>query len=388
MAKQQGEQKEKAERKTQRKRRGRGEGSIFFREDRKLWAASISDGQDEKGRRKRVTIFGKTKKIVREKLKEKLGSTVSLDAGKITVAQLMKQWLESKREKTAPRTHEDRERVVNAHLIPRKIGKVVLAKLTSRQVEAYYLEMSSDGVGATTARHAAKALTAALHYARKLGEITVSPATGVTLPPAPKREMLTLTGPQCKALLLASRGRPCYPIIALALGSGLRQGELLALSWEDIDLDKGTLTVRRSLCKTKAGGFELRVPKTQSSRRTIVLPAFAIEVMKEHRAAREAAGMLDVVCFTSRAGLFMPRSDLYAAFKRVCKRTTPALPAGLRFHDLRHTHASLLLSQGQSLRAVSNRLGHVDPALTLRVYAHVLPADDQQLADGVARIIG
>src|SRR5262249_50748930 len=164
-----------------------------------------------------------------------------------------------------------------------------------------------------------------------------------------------------------------YPLLAVALGTGCRQGEILALAWEDIDLQKATLTVRRCLSETKQG-FVLKEPKTACSRRTVTLPDFVVEALIEHKAAMLKAGLIASPVFCSRTGNYPFKRNLLRSFWAATKGANvqaaklpgeeaeaKTIPEGLRFHDLRHTSASLLLSQGQSLRAVSQRLGHSNP---------------------------
>jgi integrase len=276
---------------------------------------------------------------------------------------------------------------------------VKLAKLTALHVESLYADLHHDDVGPWAVRHAANALGAALNYAARLKLIQRNPAAAVPKPAEPKREMLCLTQEQARHFLQAFRGRSVYPLLAVALGTGCRQGEILALAWEDIDLQKGTLTVRRCLSETKQG-FVLKEPKTAASRRTVTLPAFVVEALIAHKAVALKAGLIAAPVFCARNGNHLYKRNLLRVFWAAVKggndqaaklpleqAELKTIPAGLRSHDLRHTSASLLLSQGQSLRAVSQRLGHSNPALTLKVYAHCLPSDDAQLAAGLARMM-
>jgi integrase len=172
--------------------------------------------------------------------------------------------------------------------------------------------------------------------------------------------------------------------------------------------------VRRSLAQTD-GGFLLKEPKTAASRRTITLPGLAVSVLTEHKATALKTGLLGAPVFCTRAGNWLLKRNVLRVLRAVIRRanTPPGkinkggrpkkgaaprpkeefemlklIPAKLRFHDLRHTVASILLSQGQSVRAVSQRLGHSNPALTLRVYAHCMPSDDPQLAAALNKMLG
>jgi integrase len=386
--------------KKNRKRRGRGEGSVFERDDGQ-WVGSVSMGYLESGKRKRRTVYGETKQAVLDKLDRLRGDARAgnlPDAGSLTVGQLLDRWLQSNKPKMGVRTFEEREKTVASHVRPR-LGALKLAKLTTLHVESFYADLHNDNVGPWAVRHAANALGAALNHACRLKLIPSNPAAAVPKPAEPKREMLCMTQEQARHLLAASRCRTVFPLLAVAIGTGCRQGEILALTWEDIDLRKGTLTVRRCLSETKQG-FILKEPKTAASRRTVTLPDFVVEALVEHKAAMLKAGLIASPVFCSRTGNHLFKRNLLRSFwAAVQGADTQAaklppeqagaltIPAGLRFHDLRHTSASLLLSQGQSLRAVSQRLGHSNPALTLKVYAHCLPSDDAQLAAGLARMM-
>ncbi len=384
-----------------RKRRGRSEGSVFLREEDQRWVGSVSLGYDGNGKRKRRTVYGATKQEVLEKLDRLRGDARAgnlPDAGGITVGQLLDRWLQTNKQKMGVRTFEEREKTVANHIRPR-LGSLKLAKVTALHVESFYAELRGDNVGGWAIRHAANALGAALNYACRLKLIPSSPAAAVPKPAEPKREMLCLTQDQSQLLLSASRGRAVYPLLAVALGTGCRQGEILALAWEDIDLRKGTLSVRRSLSETKQG-FILKEPKTAASRRTVTLPGFAVEALLKHKAEMLRSGLTAAPVFCSRGGNYLYKRNVLRAFRAAVNGANalaaglPApeaeakgIPSRLRFHDLRHTVASLLLSQGQSLRAVSQRLGHSNPALTLKVYAHCLPSDDAQLAASLSRMM-
>lgn len=358
------------------------------------WVGSVSLGYAADGKRKRKTVYGATKGEVLAKL-DALRASARVGnlphVGSLTVGQLLSRWVESSKPGSATRTHEERERLVNTHLLPR-LGGVKLSALNSLHVEGFYADMRRDGVGGWAVRHSADALGVALNHAVRLKLISSNPAAAVGKPRPPAREMLFLTDGQAKRVMATAVGKPIAPLIVIALGSGCRQGELLALTWDDIDTRAGTLTVRKALSRTKAG-FVVKVPKTPQSRRTIRLPAFAVQALAAHKVAMMKAGRIAGPVFCTRTGGHLDKKNVLRAFRAVVKRVPNVegekpVPPKLRFHDLRHTHASILLSKGHSLRAVSQRLGHANPNMTLRVYAHVLPTDDEQLAAGLERMIG
>lgn len=387
-----------------RKRRGRAEGSIFFREADQQWVGSVSLGYDGNGKRKRRTVYGKTKAEVAEKLRklqnDAADGTMS-DSGKLTVGEFVQRWLDNTaRSSVRPTTYARYEQIARLH-VKELLGGVRLGQLRAMHVEGFYAAMQSRGVTAWTRRAAGQLLTAVLRHAVRLKLIPFNPAADVAKARPDEKEMHFLTEPQTRQFLRAAKTCRLSAIFAVAIGTGMRQGELLGLRWDDIDFDAGTVAVQRSLAQLK-GGFLLKEPKSKRSRRTVTLPGFALDALRDHRAAMLKEGNIAAPVFCTRTGQFIGKSNLIRqVFKPVIRRanaeaTTSAAATGktsellpdIRFHDLRHTHATALLSRGHSLKAVSQRLGHASVELTLRVYAHVLPTDDQTLAESLDRMVG
>jgi integrase len=181
----------------------------------------------------------------------------------------------------------------------------------------------------------------------------------------------------------------------------MRQGELLGLQWSDIDFQSGTVTVARTLGIVK-NQFVVKEPKSKRSRRTIMIPAFVGAALQTHRAAMLAEGNIANRVFCTRSGRFITKSNLTRqVFRPILKaanasalakaeklQTEPGLLPEIRFHDLRHTHATMLLARENSVKAVSQRLGHASIEITLKHYAHVLPEDDSALANDVQKMFG
>lgn len=378
----------KRERNPKRARRGRGEGSVFERPDG-LWVGAASFGLNGSGKRIRRTVYGSTKAEVQSKLMQlRMESSAGHipEAGVMSLAQLLDQWMRSSEGTISTRTLEERERLIRNH-IRDAIGGVPVSKLNAVHISGFYADLRRRKVGATTIRSVADVLSIVLNYAVRLRIIPANPSKAVPKPKLPKRDMLVLDEEQVKVVLAAARESNQAALVSLALGTGARQGELLALTWPDVDLRKGTVAINKSLSQTKAG-FIVKEPKTPSSRRVIKLPEFAVEALRAHRPAIAAGASAPVFC--TRTGGYMDKKNVLRAFRGIVKAANLILPEGcreiparLRFHDLRHTVASLLLSKGHSLKAVSQRLGHANPVMTLRVYATAMPGDDAKLADGL-----
>jgi integrase len=340
------------------------------------WTGVISFGYTPDGKRRRKKVHGATKREVLEKLKKLPGQQAG-EPCTLTVGEYLHRWLENTaREKVGPTTYPRYKQVVEHQIVP-YLGGIALVKLGPLDVEDFYAEMKQKGVPQASRRQAALVLTNSLRHAVKVGHIKTLPTAGVTKPKLADREMQVLQDDQVRVFLAAARRSRHYALFALAVGTGLRRGELLALHWPGLDLDAGTVTVRRTLVMV-GEEFILKEPKTKASRRTITVPAFALEALREHRKKMEARGFTDKAVFCNCYGGFIRGHNLLRnSFQPILVRA--GLPK-LRFHDLRHTHASALISKGYSIKAVSQRLGHSDVSTTLRVYAHVLPGDDARLA--------
>lgn len=369
------------------RRRGYGEGSVFQRADGR-WCGVVSLGYGGDGKRRRKVVYGDTKTGVQQELR-KLQTSADAgtlgDAGRLTVGEWMTRWLENAvRPRVRANTYQRYEILVRLNIIA-LLGGVPLAKLRAPHVEGFYAAMERRGDSADARKRTGTVLTNALRHAVRLKLIPFNPASDVVKAKPENREMLFLNEGQVRQFLGAAQGNRLYALFALAVGSGMRQGELFALKWADIDLDAGTVSVQRSVAEVK-GEFVVKEPKSRSGRRTITLPPFAVDALRQHRAAMLAEGNIAAPVFCTGNGNYISKSNMIRkAFKPVLKRA--GLP-DIRFHDLRHTHASLLLSQGQSIKAVSHRLGHSKADVTLRVYAHVMPADDKKLAEGLNRLFG
>jgi integrase len=380
-----------------RSRRGRGEGGVYQRSDG-LWVGSLSLGQTGSGKRKRRTVYGKTKNAVLAKLdslrgKVRAGSLA--DTGKLTVGQVLDLWLASLKSRSDAKTYQSRETSVRVHLRPR-VGGTRIDRLSAIHVEALAVELADDKVGPGAARAALDVLDSALSFAAKRDLIPSNPFRKVDKPRPKKREPLFLTVGQARAVRECPARPPTHALVVTALGTGLRSGELLALQWPDVDLDAATLTVRRALSPTKDDPKRIKEPKSKASRRTVGLPPFVVKALRELRVYRDRLEIQSDYVFVTRSGELLDRGNVLKAWRKLVgrvndqltKRQLPLIPAAIRFHDLRHSHASILLSEGHSLKAVSRRLGHASAVITLSTYSHVMPDDDSKLTTGIGALLG
>ena len=364
-------------------RRGRGEGSITRRADGR-WMARVDLGWQD-GKRRRKTLYGRTKREVQDKLRETLHRTekgLPPIPEQETVGAFLRRWLEIVRGKVRPRTHKSYEQVVRIHLEP-GIGRVRLAKLTPLDVSAWFESRHAAGVGGRTIHYARAVLRAALNQALKW-ELVSRNVASLTDPPRYRaREIAPLTPEQTRKFLAAVAGHRLEALFTVAVGLGLRLGEALGLPWDAVNLDAGTLSVRQTL---ERAGKQPRFgePKSARGRRTITLPRIVTAALRKHRTRQLQERLISGerwndsgLVFTTEAGAPLDGCNINRTFKAVLRRA--GLPA-IRYHDLRHTAATLLLAQGVDPRTIMETLGHSQISLTLNTYAHVVPALQRKAA--------
>jgi integrase len=307
------------------------------------------------------------------------------DPGQLTVADYLSRWLEhAHRPKVQPTTYFSNEPRFRLHLIPR-LGHVRLAKLSPLHVEQLYAGMHEAGHSVQERHKCGKLLRAALAHAVRTGVMSNNPALRVPLPRAPKREMHVYDAEQATKFLAAARVDRLYGLYVLALDTGCRQGELFALTWPDFDFTTGSVLVQRGLEEIK-GRHRLKEVKTAHARRRIDLSKFAQGVIHEHRKRMLAEGHIDGPVFCDSRGGWLRKSNVQrTSFELIIKRAE--LPK-IRFHDLRHTCATLLLLGDVNPKIVSERLGHSTIQLTLDTYTHVLPTMQRKAAERMDRFFG
>lgn len=361
----------------------------FQQRGKNKWEITISLGRDpvntDKYLRHTETVHGTRSQAqarVRQLLVD-LGKGVQPQPGKVLVADLLKRWLAGYvSNKCGRRTREGYESIVKHHLIP-GLGSIPLKKLTAQQVNEYLAralkEGHANGKGALqprTVHHHFRVLSEALKYGYKHGLIGRNVCEMADPPRPRKKAMRTLTVEEVSALLKAAKDTDLYPLIFTALRSGLRQGELLGLRWRDLNLDLLSMSVCQTLCK-RNGVCEFKEPKSDHSRRKVdMTPALAL-FLRQYKAEQEAqchqVGTTlkpDDLVFCNLQGNPLDPGTVTHHFARTARK---AGLGGVRFHDLRHTFASLMLLGGVNPKTVSEALGHASPAFTLQVYSHLLP---------------
>jgi len=357
-------------------KRANGEGSVYRRKSDGRWVGSLSlpDGT-------RKVVYGKKQSEVIAKIDEALHDLRrgTLTTGpNVTVQEYMEQWLEEIHKPTVKlSTHKNyRELLVN-YIVP-GLGRIKLHALTPQQVQAFYSKKLSDGLSPKTINNIHGLLHKALSNAVKWNMLPRNVCDAVTPPRIPRKEKTVLTIEQAYTLLRQLKNHRMEALFTLAVVTGMRCGELLALRWQDIDLANGSLHVKRTVNYMKGYGHVESEPKTVKSRRQIRLPLFVVEVLLRHRTRQEEQRRASAdawierdLVFTTAQGNYIALTTLRRAFNSVLKQA--GLPH-MRFHDLRHSAATILLSRGTHPKVVQEILGHSQIAMTLDVYSHVLPS--------------
>ncbi len=360
---------------------GNGEGSIYphKRNGKKVGYRGAYVVYTSTGPKRRY-VTGKDRNEVRQKLTKAMADRDGgfiFDDGGVTVGQYVERWLkDSVRGTVRQSTFETYEYMVYPHIVP-ALGRVKLKALTPVHVRSFYREKLDGGLSNATVGKMRVMFQKALDQAVSDGLIPRNVAKGIRLPQGKKKEIQPLSPEQARALIETAHGDRLEALYVLAVATGLREGELLALRWEDVELEDAVLRVRRTLTRTK-GKIDVGPPKTKSSSRSVGLTARAVEALRGHLARQleemERVGSLyrpgGLVFANEVGGVINPSNLRNRSFKALLNRA--GLPP-IRFHDLRHTCATLLLSRNVNPKIVSEMLGHASIAITLDTYSHVLP---------------
>jgi integrase len=349
------------------------------------------------GRRARTWVYGKTQKEAASKLAaarraHELGLTPGLE--RLAIAEYLRDWLTAARPTIRPATYLSYRTIVDVHLIP-ALGRVRVVRLTPGEVETMLAGKLAAGLSPRRVQLIRATLRRALARAEKHGIVGRNVAALADGPAQIRREVQPLSPVETRAFLEHVRGHRLEGLFVTAIGTGMRQGELLGLSWADLalDADPPVLTVRHALQRVE-GRLVLVEPKSSAGRRVVTLPAFVVRSLREHRRRqleeRVALGPLwagnafDAV-FVSEIGTPLDGTNVLRQFQRLL------VAAGLprkRFHDLRHGLASAMLAQGVAPRVVMETLGHSTIALTMNTYSHVIDAARRDAADRIDAFLG
>ncbi len=383
-------------RRTLGKKKANGEGSVARYKDGR-WCARHTFHLPG-GRPLRKAFYGRTKAEALAKRTKAVADyrdgRLVLDQEKLTLGEHLTRWLEeSVRGNVRPRTLDNYRLQVERHISP-ALGSVKLKDLSPAHVQRLIRDKLDSGLSPASVRYVHAVLRRALRQAVRWGLAPRNAAEAVDLPKLVRKEARALSPEEARRFLAACSGERLEALYVLGVTSGLRQGELLGLKWEDVDLDRGTLLVRRQIQRMRDGSGLAFLPlKNPESRREVALGPMAVSALRKHRARQAEEKLMLGSLYDDRGLIFTTGHGTPLEATNVVDRSFKPLlrAAGLpdiRFHDLRHTCATLMLSMGLSPKVAQERLGHADVSVTMGIYSHVTPETRREAAGAIEDLLG
>jgi len=351
------------------------------------WRLKFDAGRDPAtGRRitKFVTLHGGRKEAQAQasKILASVAGGMAVDPSTETVAQFIERWLADWADSNVGNTTFTRYAALLRKHVAARVGSVPIQKLQAAHLQQVYAAMAHAGLSDRTRLHAHRVVSTMLKHATQWGIVPRNVANMVDAPRVKGRELEILTPAQVQQVLEALRGKPLYLIALLMLASGLRRGEALAVRWQNVDLDAGTLRVTQAFEQTKRGGLRIKEPKTRHGRRAVTLPPSTVAELRAHRKTQQELRLF--LGIGGKAELVFDHPDGSPLSPDVVTHQwhTAMKAAGLKatLHSLRHTHASTLIASGLDVLTISRRLGHATPVLVLTTYGHLFKPDDRAAA--------
>ena len=381
-------------------KRKNGTGTLRERSDGR-WEGRIIIGYDDNGKPKTKSVFGHSKSECTKKLKELQNSSFYI-TGKLptqakstmSFGEWMDLWYQNYcKHNLRETTQSGYENRIYNHIIP-NLGRIQLDQLTQSDLQEYYMRLKTEGrlrlvdqhgsgVSDRLVRACHASCRMALDKATKEGLIATNPAIGCKLPPKKVKEMQVLTHEEMQRFLIQAKHDGVFEMYVLVLSTGLRRGELVGLQWKDLNVQTGELRIERQVARVK-GELKTSIPKTKSSIRTIVLPPSIVKILENYRPSTNESKWMFPSPVKSEDSPRDP-TNIYKKMQRVLER---AECKKIRFHDLRHTFATMALEHGMDIKTLSTMIGHVSSATTLDIYSHITTEMQIKAAQSIDKGIG
>ncbi len=371
------------------------EGTII-RRGKRSWRIKYDLRRDETGARRiaYATVKG-TRADAQKELRRRLTALdrgVYVDPSALTVADYLDSWLADVAPASVGPKALERYRGLCKNQIKPHLGSIQLQRLRPADISGWLQALGKTGISVGSIRLAHTVLRTALAHAAAVEIVERNVASIIKPPTVPRAEVEILNAEQIADVLRKLEGHSIYPIVALAIGTGARRGELAGLRWSDIDFDAAMVRIQRAIEKTTSS-IRVKAPKSAAGRRTVSLPTFAVDALRDHRRQTlelrfaTGAGALpaDAPVFGDLDGNWPNPQSITEHWRAAVK--SRALPK-VTLHALRHSHASALIAGGLDVVTVSRRLGHASPALTLSVYSHLFTNKDAEAAAAIDAALG
>lgn len=405
------------------KERGNGEGTLYKRKDGK-WVSQVTVGFEPKtGKPIRKTFTGNTRAEAAKQMNEVVASLnkgIYIEQSKVTLETWLKGWLKGRKPHIEESSWNNYEMFSRLHIIP-EIGHITLNALKTRHIQELLNSKiesgrvdGKGGLSPRTVKYVYQTLHASLEQAVKERQLVYNPAEHVELPKQVKMEMRPFTEDELSRFFTAAKGNRFFTLFVLAVASGMRRGELLALTWDNICFQEGLIDVKKQLVRSKEHGLIIKGLKTKKSRRTIEVSKDVMEMLKDHKKKQNEKKLLlgphyhqehDLVFATDDGKPIDPKNMVTRHFDKVIERhnknvdkkakekgsspdeiTIQKIPK-IRFHDLRHTYATLSIEQGIDLATVSKNLGHSSYAITADTYSHMTAKIKSDAAEKICAVV-
>lgn len=362
------------------------------KKDGNSWYYVFTIGKGADGRRIQKKKRGfKTKKEAEKALAEAINAVnqgTYVEPSKLLFREYLDQWFLTKQKSIGIQTSKVYKNYLQGRIIP-SLGEYPLSKLTTMQLQAYVNSLSDEGLSSSTIKKIHEIIRNSLGHAVDFELLSKNPSLKVKLPKSNKKEMIVWSEEELNKFLSKAKEVDYFIVFFLALTTGMRQGEILGLRWKDIDFEKGLINIKQTL--SHDGKEFISGAKTKSSQRAIKLSESTLKVLKQRKLTvtkdKHSLGSLyrdfDLVA-CSHHGTPLNPANVGRTLNKLIK--TADVPK-IRFHDLRHTHATLLLSKGMNIKIISERLGHSNIKVTLDTYSHVLPSMQEEVAQKLDEII-
>lgn len=379
-------------------KRSNGEGTIFKRRDGR-WCAAYYDHSSNP---RRHFVYGATQKEVKEKLNKK---KESWDKGKQKDTYTLKEWMlyfleNYKKNELKESTYSTYMTMYRKHIKDSEIGKVKIDKLTTNQLQKYYNKKIDEGYNAKTVKHMHVLINSALEKGMQLKFINENVGRLVVMPKKKIYEAKVLSAVEVNKIVKEAKEEELYPIIVLTIYTGMRKGEVMALKWENVDFENKELTIKGSLCRVMGEmdnkgkthyEYKILEPKTEKSKRTIPLMDRAVEALSLQKQRQDKMKEKYKMVYNDEGFVFARYDGKYLEQREFMNSYHDFLKkygvSDIRFHDLRHTFASLLLEAGESPKVIQELLGHSTITTTMDIYAHITKKGKENAVQNLEKII-
>lgn len=367
----------------------------YFRKRGKKWSFTIDIGRDlETGKRKQKTLSGfNTKKEAEKSCAEmitQIENGLYVDVSKGTIKEFILQWMDTHAKQTLRESTFDVYKwIIDSHIIP-GIGMITMDKITTLDIQKFLNKKKVDGLSSEYIKKMYNILHGSFEKAVVWGLIQKNIVSAAEPPRSESKDINTWNIEQASSFLEHTKGEFFHIAYVIAIYTGMRKGEILGLRWKDIDMEASRLSIRQTIYRTRVG-LIFQEPKTKSSKRVVALPDIVIQSLKKQKHEQNkwkiqlGPAFLDHdLVVTNYEGKPVDPRNLTRHFTKMIKECE--LPK-IRFHDLRHTHATIMLQLGEHPKVVSERLGHSRVAITMDTYSHVTPDMQKEASDKFAAAI-